>query len=385
MCFDGLKFIFFIFNNSLNLIKDKKKIILIFLLIIIGFIHSLYGYKLAYPNFLEYMDNNWDTYRYEDHADVEFFINNKLFTLKIIFNSFVTSIFSNNIIPFPFSILAIITLLLSFKNLKDNSTIIFLQPIIFFPFIFAALTKGTIMADYRNPYFFKNLYASDPYYFITLVPIFLFGISFFLSKIVLKKNLKNKDIFNKYFKFYYFHKFIKKYISYLYIPKVAFLIAFVLSIANGIILKGVYEFNPTQLNPIKSKFSDIWLSDEVANKKIKNVYEKKIKKVKILTTCDVIPILIDNAPHIKQLSKASAKIYKNKKNIEYIGSCYGSHFKKRATDILLIEDKKFKVFQEFDLLYTTNDMLQYFEIPEGAEKIMLKLDRILIINDNLFL
>ena len=41
------------------------------------------------------------------------------------------------------------------------------------------------------------------------------------------------------------------------------------------------------------------------------------------------------------------------------------------------------MFQEFDLLYTTNDMLKYFEIPVDAEKVMLKLNRILIINNNL--
>ena len=378
-----LRFCFFIFNNYLNLIKDKKKIILILFLTTIGFIHSLYLYKLAYPNYFEYITNNWDTFRYEDHKDSEFFINNKLFTIKVIFNSILIAIFSNNILPFPFSIFAIIALFFSFRSLKDNTSILFLQPIIYFPFIFAALTKGTIMADYRNLFFFKNLYASDPYYFITLVPIFLFSISLFANKLILKKNLNKKIILGKYFKFTYSHEFMKKNISYLCLPKIAILIAFILSIGNGLALKGKYEVNPTQSNLIKSKSSDNWLSDQIAKTKIKDIYQKKKIRIKILTTCDVIPILIDNGPYIKQLSSASMKIYNNKKKIEYLGSCYKSHFKKRAEDILLIENKKFEVFQEFDLLYTTNDMLKYFEIPVDAEKVMLKLNRILIINNNL--
>ena len=376
-----LTLFFFIFNGSLNINKDKKKIIGIFILILFAFCHSLYCYKLGYPNFDEYNLNNWNTFRKGNDEGINFFLNNKSITLLVFFNGFLAAIFSNNIIPFPFSIIAILILILSFKKLKNISTILFLLPVIYFPFLFAALTKGMIMPDYRNPYFFKNLYASDPYYFITLTPVLLFGISIFIGQIVLKKStFHNLNILKTYKKKFYFSEFLTKFFGYLYLPKVAIIIALILSFANGIMLKGRYEFNPVQSNSIKSKYSHIWLSDPLANKKFSETFKSKGKKLSVLVTCDVIPILIDSAAYIKKISYASTDIYFNKENTEFIGSCYKSHFLKRSNDVLLDKNQEYKMSNIFDILYTTTDMLKYFEIPPNAKKIILDINRVMIIN-----
>tara|TARA_X000000950_G_C13919042_1_gene662421 strand:+ start:8233 stop:9912 length:1680 start_codon:yes stop_codon:yes gene_type:complete len=379
-----LSICFLIFNNSINLTKDKNKIIIIFFLILLGFAHSFFLYKLAYPTFENYNLNNWDTYRAGNHKSSEFYINNKIFTLNVIFNSFLTSIFSNNTLPFPLSIFGIIVLLiiLLVNKFKNNFSILFLQPVIYSPFIYAALTKGTIMADYRNPYFFKNIYASDPYYFITLVPILLFGISYFIGNIL---NIEIKDYSNNFLKFIksiFFERFLSKIFKSFYNLKFAIILAIILAIGNGLILKTRYEFNPLQSNSVKSKFSDIWLSDPIAKEKFYQIYLDKGKKINVLTTCDVIPILVDNALYIEKISFASPHIYLNKKKVEYIGSCYESHFLKRSDDVLLNKDEKYDFSDNFDLLYTTKDMVKYFQIDKRFKIIELKINRVIVINSN---
>jgi len=379
-----LSLCFLILNNSINLTKDKNKIFIICFLILLGFVHSLFLYKLAYPTFENYNLNNWDTYRTGNHKNAEFFINNKIFTLNVIFNSFLTSIFSNNILAFPLAIFGIIPLLiiLFVNKFKKNFSVLFLQPVIYFPFIFAALTKGTIMADYRNPFFFKNIYASDPYYFITLVPVLLFGISYFIGNIL---NIENKNYPNNFFKFIksiFFRRFLSQIFKNFYTLKFAVILAIILAIGNGLVLKARYEFNPVQSNSVKSKFSDIWLSDPIAKEKFYQIYLNKGKKINILTTCDVIPILVDNALYIEKISFASPHIYLNEKKVEYIGSCYESHFLKRSEDVLLNNDKKYDLSDNFDLLYTTKDMIKYFKIDKRFKIIELKINRVMIINSN---
>ena len=379
-----LSICFLIFNNSINLNKDKNKIIIIFFLILLGFAHSLFLYKLAYPTFENYNLNNWETYRAGNHKSSEFYINNKIFTLNVLFNSFLTSIFSNNTLPFPLSIFGIIILLiiLFVNKFKNNFSILFLQPVIYSPFIYAALTKGTIMADYRNPYFFKNIYASDPYYFITLVPVLLFGISYFIGNVL---NIEIKDYSNNFLKFIksiFFERFLSKIFKSFYNLKFAIILAIILAIGNGLVLKTRYEFNPPQSNSVKSKFSDIWLSDPIAKEKFYQTYLNKGKKINVLTTCDVIPILVDNALFIAKISYASPHIYLNEKKVEYIGACYESHFLKRSDDVLLNKDEKYNFSDNFDLLYTTKDMLKYFKIDKRFKIIELKINRIIIINYN---
>lgn len=373
-----ITFLYFIFIEPTALSKNKKKNLFIFILILIGLLHSLYCYKLAYPTFESYNANNWETYRPGFHEDPEFFINNKLFTLKIFFSGVLAALFSNNLLPFPFSIIALMMLIFSFKSLKNYSTILFLQPAIYGPFLFAALTLGTIMPAYRNPYFFKNLYAHDPYYFLTTLPVLLFGISFFISKLISINNTffknKNNSIFNSSF------LFLSKKLSILYNFKTSIILAFILVLGNGIVLKGKYELNPIQSNKIKSKYSDVWLSDKLAKKIILKKFNKKKEKLKILSTCDVIPIIVDNGLYIKKISFASPHIYLNKKKVEYIGSCYDSHFLKRSDDILLNIDKKYDLSDNFDILYTTKDMIKYFKIDNYFELVELKMNRIIIIN-----
>ena len=99
-----------------------------------------------------------------------------------------------------------------------------------------------------------------------------------------------------------------------------------------------------------------------------------------MSLCDVIPILIDSAAYIKKISYASTDIYFNKENTEYIGSCYKSHFLKRSNDVLLDKNQEYKMSNIFDILYTTTDMLKYFEIPPNAKKIILDINRVMIIN-----
>lgn len=369
-----------ILNQSINIFKDKKKIFLIIFLIVLGFVHSLYCYKLAYFNFNDYGIQNWDTYRGENYKDSNFFIENKIFTLKTIFNAFLASILSNNTLPFPLSIFGIFILfaILSIIKFKNNFSLLYLLPAIYIPFIYAALTKGTIMADYRNPYFFKKIYASDPYYFITLVPVLLFGISFFVGNFLCDKNNNNPTKIKKLIKLIFLEKFFSKIYINLYNPKIAIIIALFLVIGNGLILKGRYEFNPIQSNSIKSKFSDIWLSDPIAIEKFYQVYKNKGKKIDVLTTCDVIPILIDSANYINKLSFASENIYENKKKDQFIGSCYNSHFKKRKDDIILDVNKKYNVLENFDILYTTTEMLKYFKLSDNYKKIYLKINRVII-------
>lgn len=369
-----------ILNQSINIFKDKNKIYIIIFLIFLGFVHSLYCYKLAYFNFNDYGIQNWDTYRGENYKDSNFFIENKIFTLKTIFNAFLTSILSNNTLPFPLSIFGIFILfvILFINKFKNNFSLLYLQPVIYVPFIYAALTKGTIMADYRNPYFFKNIYASDPYYFITLVPILLFGISFFVGNYLCGKNNNYPTEIKNIIKLIFLEKFFSKIYINLYNPKIAIIIALILAIGNGLVLKGRYEFNPIQSNSIKSKFSDIWLSDPVAKEKFYKVYKNKGKKIDVLTTCDVIPILIDSSNYINKLSFASQNIFKNKKNNQFIGSCYNSHLKKRKDDILLDVNKKYNVLENFDILYTTTEMLKYFKLSDNYKKIYLKIDRVII-------
>ena len=369
-----------ILNQSINIFKDKNKIYIIIFLIFLGLVHSLYCYKLAYFNFNDYGIQNWDTYRGENYKDSNFFIENKVFTLKTIFNAFLTSILSNNTLPFPLSIFGIFILftILSINKFKNNFSLLYLLPAIYIPFIYAALTKGTIMADYRNPYFFKNIYASDPYYFITLVPVLLFGISFFVGNFLCDKNNNNPTEVIKLIKLIFLEKFFSKIYINLYNPKIAIIIALILAIGNGLALKGRYEFNPIQSNSIKSKFSDIWLSDPIAKQKFYQVYQNKGKKIDVLTTCDVIPILIDSSNYINKLSFASKNIYENKKKNQFIGSCYNSYFKKRKDDIILNVNEKYNVLDNFDILYTTTKMLKYFKLSDNYKKIYLKIDRVII-------
>jgi hypothetical protein len=300
------------------------------------------------------------------------------------FNGIFASILSNILFLFPFSIIAILCLILSFHKLKDNTTILFLQPVIYFPFFFSAIARGTIQPDFHKTYFFGNLYGADPYYFITFIPVVLFGIAIFLNKIIAKNKKINKlnlkKIDNK--KINLFLLFFKNQLAFLRLPLIATLIALILSFSNGVILKGKYELNPLQSNPIQSIASTHVLSDPLVNKIIIEVFNQKEKKIKILTTCDHISILIDNAKYIKKISFASQNIFFNKDKDQFVSMCYNSIVKKRSDDILLHKSQKYDASKNFDILYTTNDMLKFFKIPSSAKIINLKLERVLIINNS---
>ena len=79
---------------------------------------------------------------------------------------------------------------------------------------------------------------------------------------------------------------------------------------------------------------------------------------------------------------SAAKHLLDKKKVEYIGSCYDSHFLKRSDDILLNIDKKYDLNDDFDILYTTKDMINYFKIDKHFDVVELKMNRIIVINLN---
>jgi len=335
-----LSLLFLMFNNTLCIKKDLRKIFLLFVLIIFGFVHTLYSYKLAYPS-LEYSLNMVDT-------DNSIFLENKFFTLTTFLNGIIVAFFSHNIMPFPISIFAIICLILCFRNLRHISTIFFLLPSIYVPTFFAAITKGLMGAKYYEIFFFNEIYASSPHYYLTLLPILLFSISILFNKIA------ETDILPKIFS-----NFLNSFSS----VRFSIILAFCLALGNGILLQKTYEVNPPQTNINPSKYSHKMLSDRDAIKNFKNLYELKKDKLNILTTADTIPILIDNAQYIKKLTQAS----------------FGTDDGIFRADILLSIKNQYKVPNSFDVLYTTVEYLNYFQLPENSKIIYLKLNRVFII------
>ena len=187
------------------------------------------------------------------------------------------------------------------------------------------------------------------------------------------KKLKNKIKISLYF--------FKKILVFFYIPSVAITLALILSFGNSFVLKGKYEWNPIQSNPLESVVSTHVLSDQLANKKIIEVFRHKGEKIKVLTTCDNIAILVDSAQYIKSLSFASQNIFFNKDEEEFMNTCYNRIVKKRRDDILLNKDQKYDFTEDYDLLYTTNDMLNFFKITTKIKIINLNLNRVIIINN----
>ena len=379
-----LTLFFFIFNDSLNFKKDKTKITIILLLTFIGFFHSIYCYKLAYPNFSDYKTQGWDNFLNENKQYSEYYIKEKLKTTILHLNSFISAIFSNILLPFTSAALALICLMLSFRKLKDDINILFLQPIIYFPLFIASIILGTIPPpQLYKTYFFGYLNATDPYYFATIIPILLFGISIFLSKIILEdEKIYNLVFLKKYKKkIITFLYFFKKILIFFYLPSVAIALALILSFGNSFVLKGKYEWNPVQSNPFKSIVSTHVLSDQIANKKFIEVFRHKGEKIKVLTTCDNIAILVDSAQYVKSLSFASQNVFFNKEGSEFMNTCYDRIVKKRQDDVLLNKDQKYDFTEDYDLLYTTIDMLDFFKITSKIKIINLNFNRVLIINN----
>jgi hypothetical protein len=367
---------FLTYINYSDLKKQKKKIFFIISLVIVGFIHSFYCYKLSYASFTEYMDQNWGMYYPGYKLTPEDFINNKFETILIFFKGAVTAIFSNHLFPFPITILVIFLMILLFKRLKDISTIIFILPIIFFPMLYAGLTKGTMVSSPTTPKLLPNFdNALDPSYFITIVPILMFAVSINFNKFILKweillKNYHNAKILN----------YSSKILICLKNPIIFMILGLFLSVINGILLKNRFDYNPPK--PLVDA-KHFWYSSNLSQKIFKEVYSKKNDKLKILIACDPIPILIDNALLIKEANFVSIDLKFNRKKKEYIKLCdQGNTFKKRPKDIILSKTNQQNIFEnyDYDVIYITKDIQNYFKLSVDAKIIQLKHERLIIIN-----
>jgi hypothetical protein len=362
---------FLFFNQTLILKINKIKIFLILVLCFLGLIHSLFCYKLGYLNFDDYNINNWDVTITDGESE---FLENRLTLVKAYFAGFLAAVLSHNLFPFPIAIILIFIFLYSFKELKNNLTILFLQPIIYFPLLFSGIILGKISAiENRNIFFFENIYSLSPHLFTTFIPVLLFSLALFFNRIA---NNFSKIEENK-FKINIFNIIIislKKVLTFVSSLKVSLVLSIILALINGYILKDIYEYNP--VNP---KNETKWISNSTSNEIIIELYNKKQRKLNVLATCDLIPILIDKSKFIRKLSVASDKTFMNSKS-EYLNLCNNERIVKRPDDVVLNKSKKFDITKNFDILYTTKNMLNFFETSNHISIIHLEYDRILLVN-----
>ena len=331
---------------------------------------------MGYTNFEEYRNNNWNTFNV-NVEDSLYYLNNKIETIKAYFNGFLVALFSNNLLPFPISIIAFIIFIFSFRGFKKITSIVFLQPAIYFPLLFAGISSGTIAAiEFRDAIFFKNIYSLSPHLFSTFIPVLLFSLAFLFNKLNdLFKRFEGSKNFNDNFNLNKMNRLFLIFNN----KKTFILIAVFLAIINGILLKGIFEVNPE--NPVSERQ---WISDKSSNKIFKGLVSKKKRKLKVLTTCDFIPILIDKGEYIEILSVASSQINISSKNngLEFLILCNENIIKRKKGDIILYDNQNYDISKSFDLLYTTEDMMSFFSISEDFKIIKLKFDRILVVNNS---
>lgn len=372
-----ISLVFLIYINYSDINRNKQKIYLIILLIIIAFLHSLFCYKLSYTSFAEYNNQNWGMYYPGEKLNPDDFINNKFETVLIFFRGAVTAVFSHLLFPFPLAILSICFLFMLLKRPKHISTILFFLPIIYFPMLFAGLTKGTMVSSPATPKLIPNFdNALDASYFITILPILMFAIAINFNKLILKFEivLKKRQLTKKL-------SYITKIIIYFKKPIIFAILALFLSPLNGILLKDRFDYNPINPRLDRIKF---WFSSDLSNKIFKEVYLKKKEKLNVLITCDPIPTLIDNAIFIKKVNFASIDLKYNKKGKGYLRLCkQGNRFIKRPGDLVFNDNYKLNFFENhgYDLIYTTKNMQSYFKLNSGTKIIKLENERLIIIND----
>jgi len=367
-----LTLIFLLSNQTLKFKKHKFQIFLIFTLFFVALTHSLFLYKLAYSNFFEYSLNNWDNVIAEPFISYD----HKISLILSYFSGFLVAIFSNNLLPFPFSIGVFIIFLFSFQVIKKNFNILFLQPIIYFPLLFSGLTIGTIGGiEYRNAYILGDIYSISPHLFSTFIPVLLFSLAMFLNKLIhISTKFSGKKLKIKIFDILL--NILKNNLKCIVTLRVSLVISLILVLVNGYVLKGIYEHNP--INPINETK---WISEGTSNKIIQDLFNKKKRRLNILVTCDFIPMLIDNSKFINRISVASDKVFSNNKGFEYLSLCYDEIIAKRNNDIILKSNEKYDIINQFDILYTTNEMLNFFETFNYISIVNLKNNRILLINN----
>lgn len=367
-------FYLFYLNNFGN--YNNKKFLFIIILIALAFLHSFFCYLLSYESFLEYNQQNWGIYTPDGKLNPYEYVNNKINTAIIFFKGFITAIFSNIILPFPLAIITILLLFINLKKVKHITTIFVFLPCIFFPLLFAGLTKGTMTHMEVNPKFLPSFdKALDPSYFITILPILLFSISISFNKFVKRISFYFKSKRNNY------HELLNKILKHLNNPFIYIFLAFNLAIANGLLLKDRFDYNPIKPNLDKNTY---WLSSKLSHEIFDKIYSVKKTKINVLISCDPIPILIDNALMIKNAHFISNKLFINDQGNEYIKLCNQANtFKKRTKDILLNKKIKLNIFKNFDydIIYAHKDIEDYFEFSDEVIKVNVEYDRVIFINE----